>query len=270
MTMNLTGPKTIKLSEIKLNLFVRLALNEDHVLMLADLYQHGVAVTPIIVTDKMELVEGRHRYEAMSLLNWTETKALIAKSMSPSETLLEALAANMKGNLPPSANDIQYVVQQLIELGIGTSTLSEQMSRIVPRTLARKYIDVVKKRVERKKIQSVITIILEEGLSVKAAAEKFGLSEGLLRDALGLRKKKASVEMNAVYSAVERRVRGLSHQMVRSSKELLEAYNDGMANDKDVEAFVGRIKTATARLKRTAVNIEERMSSARTNGSGGD
>lgn len=271
MTMSLTGPRTVKLSDIKITAYVRQTLDDDHVLYLADLYEHGVPVEPIVVTDRLELVKGRHRLEAMLLAGLKETKALFTKPLPPSELLITALADDLKGSLPPSANDIQFVIQQLLELGIATNDISDRLKRVLPVSLSRKYIDVVKKRIERKKLATIITEVFEGALSISAAAKKYSVTEAAIREAMGIRQKKAKANMATTFSAIETRVRGLGQQMTASAKALVSAFHDGEIGEKELNEYVDRIKQSTSRLKRNATNIEERIEAAKSNGHvGGD
>src|SRR5689334_10759410 len=128
MAMNLVGPVTVQLDQLRQTFYVRTALNQDHVIYLADLYETGEKVKPIIVNEKMEIIDGRHRFEAMhALLLWKEGLAFIAKGMSRQEMLVEALRSNMGGTLPPTPTDIQGVIQQLASEGVRTSDIADML-----------------------------------------------------------------------------------------------------------------------------------------------
>lgn len=57
----LTGPKVMKLADIKTTFFVRKSLDDDRVLLIAGLYQEGTKIPFPIVNSNGELIDGRHR-----------------------------------------------------------------------------------------------------------------------------------------------------------------------------------------------------------------
>jgi ParB-like chromosome segregation protein Spo0J len=254
MALALTGPKTVDLKSIKTTFFVRQALNQDHVLMLADLYENDVRIPPPVVDKNLELIDGRHRVEALLLLGRTETPCMISNPLPAAEAFAEALRANMKGALPPTPGDIEYVISLMIERGASIKKIQELLP--LPPALTRKYIQAVKRRIYRKIVAQAIESILRDGLTVKGAAEKYNVPEVYIKEVLI---KRAKRKPGATYSAIEVRVRSLSQSITKNSLRLVQAYEDGEVGMAEVNEFVKRVRSSIGRLARTSDNIEERM-----------
>src|SRR4029077_10348078 len=115
--------KVVKLKDIKSNFFVRKGINQDHVLMLAELYEAAMlehkgdmvaaskAVTAIQLTDEHDLIDGRHRKEAMELAQITEAYVEVKSGMTSSELVVAAAKANYGGALPPTREDMIYTIE---------------------------------------------------------------------------------------------------------------------------------------------------------------
>lgn len=260
MVMNLMGPRTVPIETLKVSFFARTALDENHILYLADLYEHGVNVDPIIINEQHEVIDGRHRLEAMRLLNKQECLALIAKGMTPQESLIEALRANMKGPKPPSTADVYHIITSLLNMGLRRTQVTAMLP--YPPSLIKKYMNVVMKREQRKVLAGIIDEILTGNISLNDAAEKYGIGVSIIRDALDARKAKNTLDMSHVYSAIEKRVRSTSHQMSAASRELITAFHDGVVGKQDLAVFVAKISESTRKMKRTAERISERVTMA--------
>ena len=94
--------ETVALKDLKLNLFVRQALNQDHALFLGELLENGVNLPPIRITRKREVIDGRHRIEAYELNNRTEIEAEIVSAPPDDEIAKE------QGYASAAARDVAH------------------------------------------------------------------------------------------------------------------------------------------------------------------
>src|SRR5690242_19914310 len=104
-------PVQIHVNQITVPFFVRNDRTDDRTLYFAELYEAGKALPPLLVTEDYRLIDGRHRLEALKLLNVELVEALIFRGQhSEAELIAEAFNANVSdAPQPPTPKDCIYV-----------------------------------------------------------------------------------------------------------------------------------------------------------------
>jgi ParB-like nuclease domain len=184
----------IKIIEIINKFDVRKALNDDHIIQLAELIQNGVKLPPILVIalrgGGYAFVDGRHRAAAHALLNIEVVEAVVKAegSMTELQLMAEALKSNWGGALPPNQEDIRHTIIKLIEDGAKEKVIAEAL-KFLPHGMFRRYMkdatSVVNKRNTAKALEAIA-----DGMNIPDAAKRFKLKEDSLRDAIMGRKRK--------------------------------------------------------------------------------
>lgn len=218
------GTVTVKLDGLKLNLFVRARLDEDHALYLAELLEGGVELPPILITEDKQVVEGRHRIEAHQLLNRTEIKAQVIGVSDETELIGMAYKANVGGSLPPTADDTEHTVMLLLQRGQSKKSIAELLG--LPANMARRYVDEVKSRMNRAQLQQAVDAIAGEGLTIAKAADKYGVDPEKIKDILSVRRKRknSAADTQRRFTTLYRSVGASNANHLR---RLLVKYEDG-------------------------------------------
>jgi len=254
---------TVAISDIKVSCYVRRKLNEDRVLFFAELYEKGADVDPIVITSDFELIDGRHRLEALKLTDHTETKCFIDKEITDRESLIiAALKANEGSALPPSKEDRDHVIIMLLESGAPVSKIVKSLP--YPPSLTRKYLKRVKARIIERKVIAAKNAVTDGNLTIRQAAEKYGVDFDLLKDAIrGKRSsRKGKLPIQTMMSALSTRYRGHSQRNRKSLESLLDALEDGEVSPKEALQFLAKLRKLNQRVMRTCESWEERFEDA--------
>ncbi len=221
----------MKLSDIKETFYVRVALNEDHVLRFAELYEHKAEVPLIKVTEvTKQLVDGRHRKAAMLLRDTTEAEVELVPEAEFPELIIQALKANVGGPLPPSKADIHLTVKMLLEKRTPQKWIISQVSEMVgfPKSLVRRYLDNVHSDMSKAKKTRALNAVTEGGMTVPDAAKEFGVDPETIKDALrGKRKKAGELGANVIKGGVTSKFKSLWGSNGRLLRSMFEGYEDG-------------------------------------------
>ena len=215
----------VELSQLKTNLFVRRLLDQDHVLLLADLLEGGKELPPIEVTEEMNVVDGRHRREAYEFLDIKEVSVKVLRFDDEAEMISYAFKSNCGGSKPPTPDDIDHTIELLLERESGQKAIAEGLN--LPLKMVRKYIDDVRSRLARAKLMKAVDSILTGGLSVAKAAEQYGVDIDKLKEHLSGKKKKHPGGIESNQKTITYNYKSISSKNAALCSRLSDQYDDG-------------------------------------------
>ena len=253
-----TKTKTIPIKDLDVNLFVRKELNPDHVLYLADLIHNGVKMRTLIkVTEKNEVIDGRHRVEAYELCNTKSVKCEIVKVASKAEIISEAYRSNVGGSLPPTPQDTEHTIMLLLEQNETIKRIGELLG--LPPAMARKYVRSVKSRMSRAKLQHAATAVTDGGLTVAKAAEQHNVDPDKLREILSGRRRKQKWGIPEIKRNLTNAYKTVGMKNSRILRKMFEKYEDGDVSEKQVKAVIAHIEHLQKQSARTFAERKKRF-----------
>lgn len=254
----------IKLKDLQTNLFVRRALNHDHVLFLAELIENGVKLPPIKITREGTVVDGRHRIEAHELNNLDEIAFDYEDADSEIELIAKAYQSNIGGSLPPTPQDTEHTVMLLLERGEAMKRIGDLLG--LPAGMARRYVAEVKSKTARAKLQRAVAAVTDGGLTVTRAAEQYDVDHGKLKEALSGRKREVKWGIAEVQRNLTKSYRSAAQKNAALIRGLLEKYEDGDVTSRQVRDIIRHIEQLQKRANRSILDWEKRFDAL--NGSG--
>lgn len=269
-----TKHRVIKLGDLKYSFFVRRGLNQDHVLMLAELYEAALteakgdsvaasrAVQAIQVTDDGVLVDGRHRKEAMELAQLTEARVEVLPPMTTSELVVMATKANYGGALPPSREDIIFTVEQLLTKHGMTQAQVESSLSMLPKTVVRKYINMANKRINELRLKLAITDITN-GIPIATAARNHGLKVEAVQLQLEGKKPKSKAGAAIISANLTSLAKGFSSASSRAINRALDEYRDGELPEEAVQGAINHFGHLLRRMFLRAEDWNNRLKAAK-------
>lgn len=251
-----------KLSEIRETFFVRTGLNPDRVKMFVDLYESGAKVPRIRITEDGQLIEGRHRKAALEQLGRTETECEVSQNKHRRELLIEALEANLGGSMPPSPADIMYTIKQLITGGMSQIEVIRKLNSVAgfPVSMCKRYVENVRLRLNNEKTIAALAAIADRGISVKAAAEEFGVGLDVVKNAIkGKKKKVDEMDFRELKSGLSSQFRSTAGKTGATMRKLFEAYHDGLVGIDLVEKVVKEMGRLVKKLDHSVKDWQKRL-----------
>jgi hypothetical protein len=255
--------RTVKISDLQVDLFVRKELDQDHALYLADLIENGVQMKDLIqVIDRDGMmnivVDGRHRKEAYELNNVVEIKVQVLEFEDEIEMIAHAYKANTGGALPPTPQDTEHTITLLLDRGEPMKRIGELLG--LPAGMARKYIQSVKSKASRQKLVKAAASITDGGLTVAKAAEQYGVDlEALKAIISGRRKKNTKMGIPEVQRDLTRNHQSLSQKNAAFFRAFLEKYEDGDVTEKHVEEVFVHVEQLQKQAARAVSNWKKRF-----------
>ncbi|HWQ99759.1 MAG TPA: ParB N-terminal domain-containing protein [Candidatus Methylomirabilis sp.] len=248
---------TVPIAELKMDLFVRKGLDQDHTLHLAELIEHGVRLEPITVTPDLMVIDGRHRIEAHELNKRNEIEATVVTGLSDEADLISAAyKANLGGSLPPSPQDTEHAVMLLIERGVAKRRIADLLG--LPAGLGRKYVDDVQSKIARNKVRRAVTAVTEEGHTVAKAAEAFGVDPEKLKETLQGVKRRGKQNVAEIQRRITWNFKSLSSKNASLLRSLLDKLEDGDVTDEQVNAIFEHIESLQKRAIRAIKDWKQR------------
>ena len=248
-----TMPGTVivikKIADLKENLFVRQALNQDHAIHLAELIEGGTKLPPIKITKDGTIVDGRHRVEAHHLLNLTEIEAVIVDLTDPAEIIAEAYRSNVGGPLPPTSSDTEHTIATLLKQGESRKRIGDLLE--MPGSILRRYVEIIESKRNRLNIQKAITAIANDGLTVPQAAERYEVEADKVRAVISGRKKKAKNDVESIKRRLSTAYRSQSMKNSSIVKDLFEKLEDGDIKSEDMKAILIHLQQLQKRSARS-------------------
>jgi hypothetical protein len=226
---------TIGIDKIHEEFFVRTHMNHDHVTHLKGLYEAGVKLPPLIVTEaENKLIEGRHRLAALKALDRKAVEVEWEPETDSGKLLTLALTSNVGGALPPSNADITYAISQMLESGMTHSEVIRNLSKSWPPAVIRGYLQNAASNLTKERVVKAKHAVIEQGLSVNEAALQFKLKPDTLKAELqGKRKKRTSTA--EVKGTLTNIFKSRGSSMGAMMRKLAVRYDDGDLSWKQVE-----------------------------------
>lgn len=224
----MTAPKrgTIPIDSVVEEFFVRTALDDNHVLHLATLYEGGAKLPAVIVArERNRLIDGRHRLAALKLLDKKSIDVEWDEETDDGVLIARALRANIGGSLPPTNADISYAMTQMIAAGLTYSVIMKDFSSVWPPAVIRKYYAEAATSIRSKAVIKAKEAVLN-GMTVGEAAMTFKVKLDVLKSAIAGKKvrKSGTSEYKRQLSSIFRSRGG---SMGGVMKRLLRQYEDG-------------------------------------------
>lgn len=240
----------VSLTSLKQRFDVRQSLNQDHVIRLAELYEAKVALPPLVITPEFEIIDGRHRYEALKLNDATMARCEVRKYSDSISALQDALLANLTFGLPPTTQDIVLTFQQLIEQGV-TQTRFRELFAAIPPPLIRKYYNTAHHKITDRKKKRAMEMIANGG-TLEEAAKAQKINPKVLKDAISYVKRKTTSA--DVKGGFETKHRSMSASTARVLKYLIQGWEDGEIS---TDAVRDILSTSISGAKRYLRTVEE-------------
>ena len=259
--MRIVGMRTVALSDLKTNLFVRQELDYARVDVLADLIAAGVKMKdPIEVTDIGEensVVDGRHRKEAFDVNGVKELEVRVLEFEDQSEVIAYAYKANADGPMPPSRSDTEHTVAQLLARGESKKRIGELLG--LPTGLARRYATEVESKLARKKLQSAASAVTDGNLTIAKAAEVHGVDAEKLKATLSGHRRKTKqgvVETQRTLTTTYRSLASRNAALLRSLRDKLE---DGDVTPRQVAEIFKHLEVLQRKSARAVADWKKRF-----------
>jgi hypothetical protein len=257
----------MKLADLQLSVFARRGLSDTQVRHLTTLVENGVELDPIEVARGIKgvsnsqntVVDGRHRIQVYRNLKVDRIKVVLLDHMTKAELLARALEANIGGALPPSNEDITYVIDQLLDAGETKTAIAQHLSYFPP-SMARRVIMWAESNQQKRKVKAVLAEVAKGNISINQAAEKYGINAGVIKEAMGGKAKDVASAM-MLSANVERIFRSASAQLRRTLQTTLDAHLDGNIADTECEAVLKQVKNAAHRMEMNLRGYFERLES---------
>lgn len=255
------------------NLFVRQVLDQDHVLVLAELIENGVEMNDKIKVVKLEdnkygIVDGRHRAEAYEFVGVKEITVEPVEFEDEAEMISYAYRANTGGSKPPTSADTEHTISLLLERGEATHKRIGELLGL-PVTIARKYVNSIKSKIERQKLQKAVAAVVEGGLSAAKAAENYEVDVEKVKEALSGKKRKVRNGVGEIHKELTSAFKSHSLKNAALSKKLIEMYEDGDVTEKQVREILKHISQLQKRSERSMADWNARFE-AKISGLGKD
>ena len=238
----------VPIKELKLNLFVRQALDQGHALYLAELVKNGVALPPIEITVDLTVIDGRHRIEAHELNNLAEIDAVVVDVADESELIALAYKANVGGSLPPTQEDTEHTVALLLDRGEAKKHIGEMLG--LPAGMARRYINDVQSKVARAKLLRAAAAVTDGGLTVAKAAEQYEVDLDKLKGVLSGNRQKHKMGVAEIQRELTKKYKGASSKNAALFRGLLEKLEDGDVTANQVLAIFTHVESLQKRAAR--------------------
>lgn len=240
---------TVAIAELKANLFVRQALNPDHVLVLAGYAENGVKLPPIKITPDRAVVDGRHRIAAYQLLDRDQVEAEVVEVDSEAELIAMAYKANVGGSLPPSSKDTEHTVMLLLEHKETMKRIGELLG--LPSGLARRYVKEVQTRAASAKMQRAVSAVTDDGLTVVKAAELHEVDPEKLKERLSGHRRAQRSDIPEIQRGLTRTFRSLGARNATLLRNLLERHVDGEVSERQVREIFTHFRRLQKQSGRT-------------------
>ncbi|MFH0873963.1 MAG: ParB/RepB/Spo0J family partition protein [Candidatus Komeilibacteria bacterium] len=165
--------KRISLDKLQVTFDVRIRLSEDRVQLFMELYQGGAELPPLQVSVDNEVIDGRHRLEALRRLKRAWAPCIVTREKSRQKLLAMAIEANMGGPMQPTRDDIIWTMERCLNEGMPRPAVISLFP--LPAEVVRRYLATAHANMLQKRKLKAIAAIAGGNITVSDAAEKFGI-----------------------------------------------------------------------------------------------
>lgn len=252
----------VPINKLKMNLFVRKSLNQDHVLYLGQLIENGVELNPIKITPDDTVVDGRHRIEAHQLNDKEEIAAEVVEIEDQAEVIAEAYRCNVGGALPPTADDTEHTIMLLLENGTPKTHIAKILG--LPPGMVRSYVNNVQSKMARATLQRAAASVTDGGLTVAKAAEQYNVEPEQLKEILSGNRKKHKQGVQEIQRNLTKQYRSLSQKNASAIRSLLNKFEDGDVTEKQVRTLMEHLEKLQKNSARAVTQWKNRFESVVT------
>lgn len=254
--------KRVKLADLKTDYFVRKGLDQDWALYIGELMEQGVKFPNIIVTADLQVIDGRHRLEAFSLLNIEEILVEIDESITTEADLIAAAyKANTGGSKPPSKEDTEHTVMMLLDRKETISNIATLLG--LPANLTRNLAKLIKAKTNKQKLARAMDAVATGGLTVAKAAELHGVEPDRLKDQIsGKRKKKAALGIPEILANISTQYKGQGSRNAAVIRKLMNMLEDGEVTEKQVIKVIDHVQASLKQQQRSLEGWRKRLNGA--------
>lgn len=250
--------RKIKLKDLKVSLFVRKNLDHDRVLHFAEMMENGVKFPPILVDKNGDIIDGRHRFEAMSLIELLECECDVYEFVNEAEKISLAFTSNTGGALPPTEDDIRHVIKLLLDKKIPQNQFADILK--LPPSICRKLTEMVKTHEKNIRINKALRVIADDDVSLNQAAATYGVNPDDLKKKIGGRgPKKKVTTLNTFLEEFESHNRSAGQFMRGQLIKLSRLVEDGHANSNDIKLVLKRGRKNANNWLKLLDNYEKRL-----------
>ncbi len=257
--------RIISITDLQENLFVRKALDQDHVLYLAELIDSGVEMRDPIEVAEIEspegkvltIIDGRHRKHAYELNNVTEIEVEVLEFEDEAEMISYAYQKNVGGAKPPTQADTEHTIDVLIRSGVPKKRIAELLN--LPSYLARKYINLVHSKMERQKVMRAAAAVREGGLTLYKAAIQYDVDPESLKVALGGKKKPPKNRVEEIHRNLTKAYKSIGQRHAALIRNLIEKFDDGDVTEQQVNSVFNHIEKLQKQSARTIAEWKKRF-----------
>jgi hypothetical protein len=171
--MGMKKIRMVKIADIKQEIFVRKTLDEDRWTQFALWIDDGVDVGRPILTEDFVVIDGRHRIRAYQYLNKKEIECEIVDIKDRIEMISEAWKANTGGALPPTQEDTEFTVSELVKNGVKVQEIAKLLG--LPPSITRTYIRNINLKIKRQTLAKAASAVALGGLKPTESADRHGV-----------------------------------------------------------------------------------------------
>lgn len=255
--------RMVPIDKLRVTFFVRRSLDHDRVNQFVELYRASAALPPLEISSAKEIIDGRHRLEALKILGRKEATCVVTETESLAATIAHALAVNMGGALSPTTDDIRFTIKQLLEAGANRKAIAGMLT-FLPASVTRRYVDDVQSNMAKARLTKAVAAIADDDLSVRDAAERFDVDLAALQAAIRGSKKKVKKDAATLNGIVGSRYRGLSTSNAKFFTRILKELEDGEVTAATVRSVFQHIERSHKRAAGVIADYKRRFE---TNGS---
>ncbi|MCL4404176.1 hypothetical protein M1432_02440 [Patescibacteria group bacterium] len=255
----------VKFEEMQEPFYVRVELDEERVLFFMELFQNKAAVDPLLLTESKKLVDGRHRKAALIRLGRDGYDCNIIADEEAAKLILRAFKANFGGPKPPTSEDLDHTIELLLKEGMSRRSVLHDMSAklSMPKELIRRHLDDVQSKMAKKKLTDAAAAVTDGNISVKEAAEKFGVAANSIRSRLRANaQKKDQVtegEINTLKGNMTKGFHSLAMKNSHAIKKAIKAYKDGIVSKSEVEQMIAHSEHLIHSLEHSVAEWKKRF-----------
>lgn len=251
---------TRNIKELNERLYVRMQLNQDWVLHLAEMLEAGEKLPPIVINTDGTIVDGRQRKEAHELCRRTEIECEMLEFDSDEEMISYGYKANCGGSLPPTTADTEHTVMLLLDRKVPKRDISDMMG--LPPSVARKYIATVQARINRAKLVRAAVSVTDDNLTVDAAAAKFEIEPERLKEFMGSKTKRKRTAIAELITQCTVLFKSHGQKVKNVFQDAYDQLADGEVTPKQVAEIIAKVRSLQRLASKQTTNWEKRLRAA--------
>jgi hypothetical protein len=173
------------------------------------------------------------------------------------ELISEAYKANLGGSLPPTPEDTEHTITLLIDQGETQKAIAELLG--LPLGMTRRIIKDVRSKVARVRLLAAIKDVIDEGLTIKEAAEKHGAPEEKVKEALAGRRRRQKNGFAEIQRELTFRYKSLSSKNAALMRKVIEMYEDGDLTQDQVRTIIRQVEDLQKKSARAIAGWKARF-----------